>query len=102
MKLLDKYVLKSFIMPFFAAFFIVLLVFVMQLLWLYADDIIGKGIGFLSIAEMMVYLSAAMVPMALPVSILLSSIMTFGNLSENSELSALKAAVSLCSGSCFP
>ena len=92
MKLLDKYVLKSFIMPFFAAFFIVLLVFVMQLLWLYADDIIGKGIGFLSIAEMMVYLSAAMVPMALPVSILLSSIMTFGNLSENSELSALKAA----------
>ena len=92
MKILDRYVLKSFILPFFAAFFVVLLVFVLQMLWLYADDIIGKGIGFLPIVELMLYLSAAMVPMALPVSILLSSIMTFGNLSENSELSALKAA----------
>lgn len=92
MKILDRYILKSFIWPFFAAFFVVLLVFVLQMLWLYADDIIGKGIGFLSIVELMVYLSAAMVPMALPVSILLSSIMTFGNLSENSELTAFKAA----------
>ena len=92
MKILDRYVLKSFIWPFFAAFFVVLLVFVLQMLWLYADDIIGKGIGFLSIVELMMYLSAAMVPMALPVSILLSSIMTFGNLSENSELTAFKAA----------
>lgn len=92
MKILDRYILKSFIWPFFAAFFVVLLVFVLQMLWLYADDIIGKGIGFLSIVELMMYLSAAMVPMALPVSILLSSIMTFGNLSENSELSAFKAA----------
>lgn len=92
MKILDRYILKSFIWPFFAAFIIVLLVFVLQMLWLYADDIIGKGIGFLSIVELMMYLSAAMVPMALPVSILLSSIMTFGNLSENSELTAFKAA----------
>ncbi len=92
MKILDRYILKSFIWPFFAAFIVVLLVFVLQMLWLYADDIIGKGIGFLSIVELMMYLSAAMVPMALPVSILLSSIMTFGNLSENSELTAFKAA----------
>ena len=92
MKILDRYVLKSFLTPFFAAFFVVLLVFVLQVLWLYADDIIGKGIGFLPIAEMMMYLSAVMVPMSLPVSILLASIMTFGNLSENSELTAFKAS----------
>ena len=92
MKILDRYILKSFLLPFFATFFVVLLVFVLQILWLYADDIIGKGIGVLPIAEMMMYMSAAMVPMALPVAILLSSIMTFGNLSENSELSAFKAA----------
>ncbi|MDD4820661.1 MAG: LptF/LptG family permease [Flavobacteriales bacterium] len=92
MKILDRYIFKSFLLPFLATFFVVLLIFVLQILWLYADDIIGKGIGMWTIVEMMAYLCASMVPMALPVAILLSSIMAFGNLSENSELTAFKSA----------
>ena len=92
MKILDKYILKSFLPPFIITFFVVLLIFVLQILWLYADDIVGKGIDTIIIIELMMYMSASMVPMALPVSILLSSIMAFGNLSENSELTAFKTA----------
>ena len=92
MKILDKYILKSFLPPFVITFFVVLLIFVLQILWLYADDIVGKGIDNIIIVELMMYMSASMVPMALPVSILLSSIMAFGNLSENSELTAFKTA----------
>jgi len=64
----------------------------MQFLWKYIDDLVGKGLDFSVIAELMLYASATLVPMALPLAILLSSIMTFGNLGENNELMALKSA----------
>jgi lipopolysaccharide export system permease protein len=64
----------------------------MQFLWRYIDDLVGKGLDFITIAELMFYTSASLVPMALPLSILMSSLMTFGNLGENYELTALKAA----------
>ncbi len=64
----------------------------MQFLWKYIDDLAGKGLEWTVVAELMLYMSAQLVPMALPLAILLSSIMTFGNLGENFELTAIKSA----------
>ena len=73
-------------------FFISQFLLLMQFLWKYIDDLVGKGLDFLVIAELLVYASSSLVPLALPLAILLSSIMTFGNLAENNELMALKSA----------
>ncbi|MBI1341556.1 MAG: LptF/LptG family permease [Terrimonas sp.] len=89
---LDILIIKAFIGPFVATFFITLLVLLMQFFWLYIDDFVGKGLSTGVILEFMVYQSAALVPLALPLAILLSSIMTFGNLAESMELVAIKSA----------
>jgi len=91
-KKLHKFILRSFIGPLFLTFFIVMFLLLMQFLWKYIDDLVGKGLDFIVISKLMVYTSASLVPMALPLAILLASIMTFGNLGENYELTALKAA----------
>lgn len=84
--------LKSFMGPFIATFFISMFVLLMQFLWRYIDEIVGKGLDISVIAEFLFYVSATLIPMALPLAVLLASIMTFGNLGENYELIALKAA----------
>lgn len=91
-KKLDKLVTKAFIGPFIVTFFIILLVLIMQFFWLYIDDFVGKGISINILFEFIWYQSAVLVPLALPLSVLLSSIMTFGNLGESYELVAIKAA----------
>lgn len=91
-KKLDILIIKAFIGPFIATFFITLLVLVMQFFWLYIDDFVGKGLGTSIIFEFILYQSAVLVPLALPLSILLSSLMTFGNLGESFELVAIKSA----------
>ena len=91
-KKLDKLIVKAFIGPFIATFFITLLVLVMQFFWLYIDDFVGKGIETKIIFEFILYQSAVLVPLALPLAILLSSLMTFGNLGESFELVAIKSA----------
>lgn len=91
-KKLDKLIIKAFIGPFIATFFITLLVLVMQFFWLYIDDFVGKGIDTKIIFEFIIYQSAVLVPLALPLAILLSSIMSFGNLGESFELVAIKSA----------
>ncbi|MBA2499542.1 MAG: LptF/LptG family permease [Chitinophagaceae bacterium] len=91
-KKLDKLIVKAFVGPFIATFFVVLLVLVMQFFWLYIDDFVGKGLGIGLIFEFIWYQSAVLVPLALPLSVLLSSIMTFGNLGESFELVAIKSA----------
>jgi lipopolysaccharide export system permease protein len=91
-KKLDKLIIKAFIGPFVATFFIVLMVLVMQFFWLYIDDFVGKGLSAGIILEFIGYQSASLVPLALPLSVLLSSIMTFGNLGESYELVAIKSA----------
>ncbi|MFT5668739.1 MAG: lipopolysaccharide export system permease protein, partial [Vicingaceae bacterium] len=78
--------------PFVATFFISIFVLLMQFLWKYIDDLVGKGIEFSVFAKLLIYVAASLVPMALPLSILLSSLMTFGNLGENYELVAFKSA----------
>ncbi len=92
MKKLDILILKSFIGPFIATFFITLFVLILQFFWLWIDDFVGKGIDGPIIIRLIGYLSATLVPLALPLAVLLSSIMTFGNLGETFELVAIKSA----------
>lgn len=91
-KKLDRLIVRAFIGPFIATFFITLLVLIMQFFWLYIDDFVGKGLDTKIIIEFLLYLSATLVPLALPLAILLSSLMTFGNLGESFELVAIKSS----------
>ena len=91
-KKLDILIIKAFIGPFLATFLIALFVLVMQFFWLYIDDIVGKGFGFFTIMRLVGAVGATVVPLALPLALLLSSIMTFGNLGESFELVAIKSA----------
>lgn len=91
-KKLDKLILKAFMWPFIATFFITLFVFMMQILWKYIDDLVGKGLDFLTLTKFLIYASATLVTLAMPIAILLSSIMTFGKLGENFELVAIKSS----------
>lgn len=92
MKKLHVFMLKSFIGPFIATFFISMFVLIMQFLWRMIDDLVGKGLDLAVISELLLYVATTLVPMALPLAVLLSSIMTFGSLGENYELIALKSA----------
>ena len=92
MKKLHLFVIKTYTGPLISTFFVVVFVLLMQFLWKYIDDLIGKGLEFSVISELLLYTSAGLVPLALPLAILLSSLMTFGNLGENFELTALKSA----------
>lgn len=92
LKRLDRFILKSFLPMFAMTFFIVLFIVLMQFLWMHMNDLIGKGLGFWVLAELFFYAALAMVPMALPLAILLASLMSFGNLGEKSELTAIKAS----------
>ncbi|MEP6926620.1 MAG: LptF/LptG family permease [Ginsengibacter sp.] len=91
-KKLDKLILKAFLWPFIATFFITLFVFMMQILWKYIDDLVGKGLDLITLTKFLIYASATLVTLALPIAILLSSIMTFGKLGENFELVAIKSS----------
>ncbi|MCZ4694276.1 YjgP/YjgQ family permease [Ancylomarina euxinus] len=92
MKRLHSFILKSFLGPLTFTFFICMFVLLMQFLWRYIDEFVGKGLDWTVIVEFMFYVSATLVPMALPLAILLASIMSFGNMGENYELIAMKAA----------
>ena len=92
MKKLHLFVLKSFIGPLILTFFIVLIIMVMQILWLYVDDLAGKGLDFGVLGELMFLFTLSFVPTALPLAILLASLMTFGNMGEHLELTALKSS----------
>ena len=91
-KKLDILIIKSFIGPFVVTFFISLFVLIMQFFWLYMDEMIGKGVSTWMLIQLLVYMSTTLVPLALPLSILLASIMTFGNMGENFELVAIKSS----------
>ncbi len=85
-------VIKSYLGPLIFTFFIALFILLMHFLFLYIDDLVGKGLEWYVITELLFYASSTFVPMALPLAILLSSLMTFGNLGENYELVAMKAS----------
>ena len=92
MKRLDKFILKSFVGPFIAILLVVVFILVMQFLWLYIDELVGKGLSIKIILEFLGWGSVTMLPLSLPLATLLASMMTLGTLGENNELLAIKAA----------
>ncbi len=92
MKKISKLVLRSYAGPLVLTFFIALFVLLMQFLWKWVDELVGKGLEWNIVGELLFYASATFVPLALPLAILLASLMTFGNLGERYELVAMKAA----------
>ena len=91
MKKIDRLILRSFVGPLVLTFTLSVLVLLMQFVWKYVDDLVGKGLDFSVIAELLMYASATFVPMALPIAVLFASIMTMGNFGEKYELVAMKA-----------
>lgn len=91
-KKLDIYIVKQFLLLFAGTFFISLFVLMMQFLWRYVDEVIGKGLSMEVLAQFFWYMGLTLVPQALPLAILLASLITMGNIGENSELTAIKAA----------
>jgi len=92
MKKLDLFILKSYLGPLVMTFFISLFILLMQFVWKYIDDLVGKGLEWYIIVKLLFLASITFVPLALPLSILLSSLMMFGNLGEHYELVAVKSA----------
>ncbi|HQW06174.1 MAG: LptF/LptG family permease [Flavobacteriales bacterium] len=92
MKRLHRMIIGAFVGPLAITFVIVLFILVMQFLWKYVDDLMGKGLEWYVLLELMTYATASFVPLALPLAILLSSIMTMGGLGENSELVPMRSA----------
>ncbi|MDD2286735.1 MAG: LptF/LptG family permease [Paludibacter sp.] len=91
-KKIDSYILKRFFTLFVMTFLIVIFILLMQFLWKHFADLVGKGIGWDVLAEFFIYAVMTLVPLALPLALLLASLMTFGNLGENFELTAMKSA----------
>lgn len=92
MKKLDLFILKTYLGPLVLTFFIALFILLMQFLWKYVDDLVGKGLEWYIIFKLLFYASSTFVPLALPLAILLSSLMMFGNMGEHYELVSIKAA----------
>jgi len=91
MKIIDKYLLKSFLITFAKVFVILFFIFVLQSIWLFIAELAGKDLDFMTILKFIFYYSPIMVPLVLPLSILLASIMTFGSFAENYEFAAMKS-----------
>ena len=92
MKKIDKLITQSFIGPAILSYFIATFVLVMQFLWKYIDDILGKGITVFEIIELIFYYAVTLIPMAVPITVLISSVMVFGDMAEKYELSSMKSA----------
>ena len=91
-KTLDRMILKGFILPFIATFFIALFILTMQFLWVWVDDLVGKGVGVLIILELLFYLLLSFFPIAFPIAVLLSSVMLMGGYAERYELSSMTSS----------
>lgn len=92
MKKLDKFILKAFVGPFFAILLVVIFILMMQFLWLYIDELVGKGLSLTIIGEFLLWGGCTILPLAMPLATLLAAVMTLGQIAENNELMAIKAA----------
>lgn len=92
MKILDQYILRRFLYNFFSSFFILIVIFIFQGIWLFIDDLAGKGLGIVIIGKFIFYFIPTLVDKVLPLTVLLSSILTFGTFAENYEFAAMKAS----------
>ena len=91
MRIIDKYMLKSYLIRLISVFGICLFIFIIQTFWLFIDELAGKGLDIIIIGQFLVYYSPKLIPLVLPLSVLLASLMTFGTLSENYEFAAMKS-----------
>ena len=91
-KKLDIYILKNYLLLFAGTFFICLFIFIMQFMWMYVDELVGKGLSWDILFEFFFYASLTLVPMSLPLAVLLASLISFGNMGEKLELLSMKAA----------
>jgi len=91
-KILDKYLLKTFLSTFLMVFIILLFIFILQSVWLFIAELAGKDLDFPMVIKFLLFAIPRIIPLVLPLSVLLSSIMTFGNLAENYEFAAMKSA----------
>jgi len=92
LKILDQYILRRFLYNFFSSFFILIVIFIFQGIWLFIDDLAGKGLGIVIIGKFIFYFIPTLVDKVLPLTVLLSSILTFGTFAENYEFAAMKAS----------
>ena len=92
MKRIDKFTITAFVGPFVAILFVVIFILMMQFLWVYIDELVGKGLGLKVLMEFLFWGTCTIMPLALPLATLLASVMTLGQMGENNELIALKAA----------
>lgn len=92
MKILDKYLLKSFLVTFTSVFVILFFIFVLQVVWLFISELAGKDLDFIMILKFLLYKMPSIIPLVLPLSTVLASIMTFGSLAENYEFAAMKSS----------
>lgn len=92
MKIIDRYLCKNFLGPFVLTFFVALFVLLMQFLWKWVDELVGKGLEVGVLLKLLFYASITLSSMAFPLAVLLASLMTFGNMGERSEIVALKSA----------
>ena len=92
MKTIYKLILKSYLGPMIATFFIVIFILMMNFVWRYIEDLVGKGLEAAVIIELILYATVNMIQMGLPLAVLLATIMAMGNLGENYELLAMKSA----------
>lgn len=92
MKKIDKLISTSFIGPAVLSYFVATFVLIMQFLWKYIDEILGKGLSILEMSELIFYYAVTLIPMAVPITVLISSVMVFGDMAEKYELSSMKSA----------
>lgn len=92
MKILDKYIFKTYLITFTSVFVILFFIFILQTVWLFITELAGKDLDLLMIFKFLIFASPKLIPLVLPLTILLSSIMTFGDLAENYEFAAMKSA----------
>ena len=91
-KILDKYLLKTFLSTFFTVFIILFFIFILQSVWLFIAELAGKDLDLAMVIKFLLFAMPRIIPLVLPLSVLLASIMTFGNLAENYEFAAMKSA----------
>jgi len=92
LKKIDKLITTSFIGPAILSYFVATFVLIMQFLWKYIDEILGKGLTILELLELIFYYAVTLIPMAVPITVLISSVMVFGDMAEKYELSSMKSA----------
>ena len=91
MKIIDRYILSSYLRLLLGVFAICMIIFIIQTFWLFVDDLAGKGLDIIIIFRFLLYYSPKLVPLVLPLSVLLASLMTYGDLAENYEFAAMKS-----------